>query len=176
MSLGSRKYIIRNANPSEFYQVGRLMVNVYSQMEGFPKPTEQPDYYKMLADVGALTNKPETELWVAVSSDDHIAGAVVFFGDVKYAGAGGTTGKETNASGFRLLAVDPMVRGQGIGKLLVNECIRRSMEKKLEQVIIHTTHAMQTAWKMYENLGFRRSPDLDFMQEELLVFGFRLKL
>jgi hypothetical protein len=29
---------------------------------------------------------------------------------------------------------------------------------------------------MYEALGFKRSPDLDFMQGELQVFGFRLGL
>ncbi len=34
---------------------------------------------------------------------------------------------------------------------------------------------MQVAWAIYENLGFKRSEDLDFMQGELLVFGFRLK-
>ena len=43
-------------------------------------------------------------------------------------------------------------------------------------MIIHTTIAMQTAWKMYENMGFKRSDDLDFMQEALPVFGFRLLL
>ena len=31
-------------------------------------------------------------------------------------------------------------------------------------MIIHTTMAMQTAWKMYEQIGFKRSEDLDFMQ------------
>jgi hypothetical protein len=59
---------------------------------------------------------------------------------------------------------------------LTNECILKAKDKKLHQVIIHTTMAMQTAWKMYENLGFKRSDDLDFMQGELPVFGFRLKL
>lgn len=29
---------------------------------------------------------------------------------------------------------------------------------------------------MYENLDFKRSEDLDFMQGELAVFGFRLKI
>jgi hypothetical protein len=29
---------------------------------------------------------------------------------------------------------------------------------------------------MYENLGFKRSEDLDFMQGELPVFGFRLSV
>jgi hypothetical protein len=29
---------------------------------------------------------------------------------------------------------------------------------------------------MYEKIGFKRAEDLDFMQGELPVFGFRLKL
>jgi ribosomal protein S18 acetylase RimI-like enzyme len=74
------------------------------------------------------------------------------------------------------LAVDPSTRGQGIGKLLTNECIRKAKDKKHAHVVIHTTMAMQTAWKMYENIGFKRSEDLDFMQGELPVFGFRLML
>jgi GNAT superfamily N-acetyltransferase len=174
--MSKQEYTIRNAKPCEFEEVGKLMVKVYSQLQGFPKESEQPDYYKMLANVGELTNKPETELLVAVSSDDKITGSVVYFGDMKYYGSGGTATKEQNASGFRLLAVDPMARGRGIGKLLTNECILKAKDKKLHQVIIHTTMAMQTAWKMYENLGFKRSDDLDFMQGELPVFGFRLKL
>ena len=43
-------------------------------------------------------------------------------------------------------------------------------------MIIHSTMAMQTAWKMYEKLGFKRSGDLDFIQGELPVYGFRLVL
>jgi len=95
---------------------------------------------------------------------------------MKFYGSGGTATREQNASGFRLLAVDPSVRGQGIGKLLSIECIRKAKEHQNSQVVIHTTKAMQVAWKMYENLGFKRSKDLDFMQEELPVFGFRLIL
>jgi GNAT superfamily N-acetyltransferase len=169
-------YKIRNAKPGEFVEIGKLMVHVFSSVEGFPKESEQPDYYKILANVGELTNKPETELLVAVSSDGKIAGCVVYFGDMQYYGSGGTATRERNAAGFRLLAVDPSARGRGIGKLLTIECIRKAKDKKLFQLIIHTTMAMQTAWKMYENLGFRRSEDLDFMQGELPVFGFRLPL
>ncbi|HXB42042.1 MAG TPA: GNAT family N-acetyltransferase [Bacteroidia bacterium] len=170
------KYTVRNARPEEFSEIGKLMVQVYSQLEGFPKKTEQPDYYKMLANIGDLTQKPETELLVAVSSDNKIAGGVIYFSDMQYYGSGGTATQEKNAAGFRLLAVDNSTRGHGVGKLLTNDCIRRAKEKKLAQMVIHTTKAMQTAWKMYENLGFRRSEDLDFMQGELPVFGFRLSL
>lgn len=168
-------FSVRNALPSEFVDIGRLMVGVYAQLDGFPKETEQPNYYKMLANVGELTTKPETELLVAVSDEGEIAGAVVYFGDMQYYGSGGSATKEKDAAGFRLLAVKPQARGRGIGKLLTMECIRKTKAKGLSQLIIHTTMAMQTAWKMYESLGFRRSEDLDFMQGELSVFGFRLK-
>lgn len=174
--MSSEHYSVRNAKPDEFAEIGRLMVNVYSQLEGFPKPDEQPTYYKMLANIGELTIKPGTELLVAVSSDNKIAGGVVYFNDMQYYGSGGTATKEKNAAGFRLLAVDLNIRGKGIGKLLTFACIRKAKDKKLSQVIIHSTKAMQTAWKMYESMGFERSEDLDFLQGELPVFGFRLKL
>lgn len=170
------KYTIRNARPEEFAAIGQLMVRVYSQLEGFPKESEQPAYYKMLANIGELTHKPGTELLVAASPAGAVAGGVVYFNDMQYYGSGGTATKEKNAAGFRLLAVDPSVRGQGIGKLLTLECIRRAREARLAQVIIHSTRAMQTAWKMYEGMGFVRSEDLDFIQGELPVFGFRLLL
>src|SRR5262249_44009721 len=99
-----------------------------------------------------------------------------YFSHMKYYGSGGIATQEQNAAGFRLLAVDPSIRGKGIGKLLVEECIRKAKDKNLGQVIIHTTAAMKTAWKMYENIGFKRSEDLDFMQGELPVLGFRLSI
>lgn len=162
--------------PAEFEEIGQLMIRVYSQLEGFPKESEQPNYYKMLANIGDFTGKPGTELLVAVDTDNKIAGGVVYFSDMKYYGSGGTATMEQNAAGFRLLAMDHSARGLGIGKMLTNECIRKASAKKLSQVIIHSTKAMQTAWKMYESMGFKRSEDLDFMQQELPVFGFRLLL
>ncbi|GHM98925.1 hypothetical protein WSM22_04150 [Cytophagales bacterium WSM2-2] len=174
--MAQHDYHVRNAIPDEFQQIGKLMVDVYSQLDGFPKPEEQPNYYKMLANVGEFTVKPGTELLAAVSSEGKIAGAVVYFSDMQYYGSGGTATQEKNTAGFRLLAVDPGSRGSGIGKLLVNDCIRKAKEKKLSQIIIHSTKAMQTAWAMYEQMGFRKSEDLDFMQGQLPVFGFRLLL
>lgn len=169
-------YLVREAVPAEYTEIGELMVMVYSQLEGFPKKAEQPDYYKMLASVGELTKKQGTELLVAVSERDKIAGAVVYFSNMKHYGSGGTATMEKDASGFRLLAVDPSFRGQGIGSLLTRECIRKASEMKHSNVVIHTTRAMQTAWEMYEKIGFKRAEDLDFMQGDLPVFGFRFNL
>ena len=169
----SGNFIIRNANPEEFYAIGKLLVEVYSQLDGFPKQSDQPEYYNMLANIGEQIKKPCTELLVAVSDNGEIGGAVVYFSDMQYYGSGGTATQEQNSSGFRLLAVDPKFRGLGIGKQLSQFCINKAKADKNKQVIIHTTNAMQRAWKMYENLGFDRSEDLDFMQGNLEVFGFR---
>ena len=150
------------------------MVHVYSQLPGFPKQADMPSYYKMLANVGELTKQNGTELLVAVSEEDKLAGAVVYFNDIKNYNSGVIAIEEQNTSGFRLLAVGETARGQGIGKLLTQACIRKAMSQRQRQLIIHTTKAMQTAWKMYEKIGFKRSEDLDFKQGELGVYGFRL--
>ncbi|MFV8224707.1 GNAT family N-acetyltransferase [Christiangramia aquimixticola] len=174
--MNTSKYIVRKAREDEFEKVGELMVQVYSQLEGFPKQTEQPEYYKMLANIGEITTKPYTDLLIAVSQENNIAGAVVYFDDMSSYGSGGTATQEKNASGFRLLAVDPDERGKGIGKLLIHDCIDRAKNNGQKQVIIHSTDFMKIAWKMYEKIGFKRSEDLDFMQGNLQVYGFRLKL
>ena len=167
---------IREAYPKEFEEIGQLMVNVYSLLEGFPSVEEQPNYYRSLANIGSFTKKPETKLLVAISTENRILGAVLYFGDMKHYGSGGTATKEVNASGIRLLAVDIDSRGLGVGKALTMACIERAKENNNSQVILHTTKAMLKAWALYEKVGFNRSPDLDFKQQGLPVFGFRLKL
>lgn len=167
---------IRNAHGNEYPAIGKLMVHAYSNLEGFIKPHEHPQYYEMLANVGELTKKPGTEILVAIAPEGLLAGAVVYFNDMQYYASGGTATMEKNSAGFRLLAVADEARGQGVGKLLTLECIRKAKDHGLRQVIIHTTLAMKNAWSMYERIGFKRSEDLDFMQGQMKVFGFRYSL
>ncbi|MCJ7467186.1 MAG: GNAT family N-acetyltransferase [Maribacter sp.] len=167
---------IRNAQDKEFESVGKLTVNVYSQLEGFPKESEQPDYYKMLLQVGKGIEKENTELLVAISDDAKVVGAVEYFSNLKNYGSGGTISEIKNASGFRLLAVDPQQRGKGIGKLLTKACIERAKKHGQHQLFIHSTESMKIAWGMYEKLGFTRYPAIDFAQGDLPVFGFKLHI
>ncbi|MEM8508445.1 MAG: bifunctional helix-turn-helix transcriptional regulator/GNAT family N-acetyltransferase [Bacteroidota bacterium] len=169
-------FTIRNATKEEFQEIGALMVQEYASLKGFPKINEQPEYYEMLKNVGELTKNPNIELIAAVSKQGRIGGAVVYFKDMKEYGSGGSATKEKNACGFRLLAVDAKTRGLGLGKALTLECIKRGKESNAAHLIIHTTRAMKTAWHMYEKLGFKRAEDLDFMQGNLGVFGFRLRV
>ena len=167
---------IRDARPEEFERLGRLMVAVYSGLDGFPKPAEQPRYYELLAHIGRFTEKPATRLLVAVSADGALAGGVVYFGDMAEYGSGGAATTVKDASGIRLLGVDPTFRNAGAGKALTNACIALAREQGHSHVILHTTQAMRIAWGLYLRLGFERAEELDFSQQGFPVFGFRLRL
>ena len=170
------EFVVKNVIPDDYQKLGELMVEVYSQLDGFPKPDEQPEYYNLLRNVGDFTKNETTELLGVYNNNNSLLAGVVFFGDMKHYGSGGTATAEKNAAGFRLLTVSTKARGQGLGKILTMECIEKAKAMNLQQIIIHTTNAMKPAWIMYEKIGFKRSEDLDFMQGSLEVFGFRYQL
>jgi ribosomal protein S18 acetylase RimI-like enzyme len=167
---------IRDLRSDEHEALGKLMVEVYSGLAGFPTPAEQPRYYELLANIGAFADKPGVRVLVAVTADGEIAGGVVYFADMAQYGSGGIATSIRDASGIRLLGVAPEFRQSGAGKALTAACIELAREAGHAQVVLHTTQAMQIAWGLYERLGFVRSEDLDFSQQALPVYGFRLAL
>jgi GNAT superfamily N-acetyltransferase len=77
----------------------------------------------------------------------------------------------------RLLAVPPAGRGRGVGRLLMEECIRRTRAAGTPTMTLHTTDMMQVAMALYERMGFRRAPEIDFQPApRVLVKGYRLAL
>ncbi|HJV22768.1 MAG TPA: GNAT family N-acetyltransferase [Holophagaceae bacterium] len=167
---------IQDLRAEEAPALGRLMVDVYSHLEGFPTPEEQPAYYELLANIATFAERPGARVLAAHGSGGELVGGVVYFGDMAQYGSGGTATQERNASGIRLLGIDPRFRGLGAGRALTEACIRLAREAGHAQVILHTTQAMRTAWGLYERMGFTRSEDLDFLQQGFPVFGFRLRL
>lgn len=167
---------VRDLHPTEAAALGRLLVAVYSSLPGFPTPDEQPSYYAMLADIGRFTERPTTRVLVALAAGGELVGGVVYFGDMAQYGSGGTATQVTGASGIRLLGVAPQHRGLGAGKALTQACIDLARAQGHGEVILHTTEAMRIAWGLYERLDFVRSEDLDFSQQGLAVYGFRLGL
>ena len=167
---------IRDIRREEFQAFGQLLVDVYSSLAGFPTPAEQPSYYQMLANIGSFTEKKDARVLVAILDGCGLVGGVVYFGDMAEYGSGGIATTVRDAAGIRLLGVSPKHRGLGTGRALTLACIQLAREHGHSQVILHTTKAMQVAWQLYERLGFQRSLDLDFLQGDLPVFGFRLQL
>ena len=152
------------------------MVEAYEGLENFPKRDEIPEYYNLLRNVGELTKSPKVKLLVAVSSENKVEGGLVYFGDMRFYGAGEEITKEQIAGGFRLLAVNPKIRGKGLGKLLIEACIEQAKNDGFKHLIIHSTKYMKVAWGMYERIGFVRFPKIDFEKDGVEVFGFRYTL
>ncbi len=130
----------------------------------------------MRLNVGHLEELDAVGILVAASKTNAIGGAVVFFGDMKDYGSGGSASQQRNACGFRLLGVSPAMRGLGLGKQMVAYCIHKAKSHAAQQLIIHTTGSMKVAWALHERMGFRQAHSLDFRQGHLPVYGFRLGL
>ncbi|MCX6024600.1 MAG: GNAT family N-acetyltransferase [Chloroflexi bacterium] len=80
-------------------------------------------------------------------------------------------------TGIRLPAVPPEGRGRGLGRLLTEECVRRSRSSGSKYVGLHTTEFMAVAKAMYERMGFERVPEFDFAPGPgILVIAYRLPL
>ena len=116
------------------------------------------------------------EVVVALSSAGELWGAVVYFSNMQDYSSGGPDFDIANASGIRLLAVDPTSRDMGVGKSLTNACIKLALDNKHKQIFLHSTKLMKVAWAMYEKMGFERSTDLDFNLHGLSIYGFRLAI
>lgn len=57
---------------------------------------------------------------------------------------------------MRMLVVAPDSRGQGIGRALAQECLRRAKRDGASVFALHTSELMQVALHMYQRMGFNR--------------------
>ena len=77
----------------------------------------------------------------------------------------------------RLVAVDPSARGRGVARALVDECARRARAAGARVLGLHTSRSMRAAKTLYEQMGFVRDPEHDFLPSGAeLVEGYLLRL
>ena len=80
-------------------------------------------------------------------------------------------------TGVRLVAVAPQNRREGLGKMLVVECIKRSREQGAVAVGLHSNKFMEAGVKMYENIGFVRAEEFDIKPNpKFTVMAFKFDL
>ena len=134
--------------------MGELTVAAYAA-DGYLDGTD--DYADELAD--AVRRAELATVLVAV---DEPSGRVL--GTATFCLAG-TPYAEVSAPGeaeFRMLAVAPEARGQGVGAALVHSCVELARSADSTAVALCSLEAMATAHRIYERMGFTRSPERDW--------------
>ncbi len=87
--------------------------------------------------------------------------------------------KSTSVAKLRLLLVEPSARGLGIGKRLVQECVRFAKQVGYRKMILWTQSELTAARKIYAQAGFRRTekkPHQSWGRKDLVSEVWELKL
>ena len=143
--------ILRRATPADHAVVGEITVAAYTAF------TEGPgdEYVEKLRDAAARDR--EAELWVA-ERDDVLLGTVTL-------ALPGSPWREigTDEEGeFRMLAVAPTARRQGVGDALVGLVGDRFRDLGFRGVVLSSLAEMTDAHRVYERHGYARSPARDW--------------
>jgi len=148
---------VRCARPEEFAAVGRLTADVYVS-EGWAGE----GYAPVVRDVAARA----AEAYVLVALDD---GEII--GGVTVATRGGRYAEQAGPGEavVRMLVTAPQARGRGVGKLLMRACLDAALDDGCTRVRLSTQAEMAAAHRLYEGLGFVRTPADDWAPEPGLV-------
>ena len=144
------------AKPEDFDRIAALTAGVYRD-EGLA-----PEAY--LAQLGDVAGRAEhAELLVARDEQAAPTGSdVVGSVALVLAGEFGEVLASEAEAGFRMLVVDPAVRGRGVGELLVRACLDRARAAGKRRMVLSTDPRMRAAHRLYERLGFTRLPERDW--------------
>ncbi|MGP3972849.1 GNAT family N-acetyltransferase [Streptomyces sp. 8N114] len=161
---------VRTARPDEFAEAGELVARAYLD-GGLLEFGDSDPYLKTLRD--AAGRAAHAELLVA---EDHQG---VLLGTVTFVGEGGPYAElaREGEGEFRMLGVRESARGRGVGEALVRACMTRAQALGLTGLVLSTLHSMQPAHRLYERLGFVRTPDRDWSPlEGLVLWAYALRL
>jgi ribosomal protein S18 acetylase RimI-like enzyme len=163
-------FIVRPIEPSEYEPLGALTVAAYQAIAGMPQSEAYDDELRDVARRAAVSC-----VLVAVARDGEVLGGVTFV-----SGPEDPFSEELHddEAGMRMLAVAPAARRQGVGRALTKECLRLARAVGKRRLVLHTGRWMPEAIRLYESLGFRRDPSIDFTPVpgiDLLAFAYDLR-
>lgn len=161
---------IRPARPEEYPALGDLTGQAYLGDGHLTDPGDP--YLGVLRDVAGRAARAEVLVAVADGTPDAaVLGCVTF---VPAPGPMSDIAREGQAE-IRMLAVSPAARGRGAGETLVRECLRRAREAGRNGLVLSTQPSMHAAHRLYERLGFRRTPQRDWQPvEDLTLLTYEL--
>ncbi|GAA3492202.1 GNAT family N-acetyltransferase [Streptomyces cremeus] len=147
---------IRIAEPPEYPAVGEITARAYLD-DGLLDGGEDNTYATTLRD--AASRAAKADLLVAVDADGTLLGTVTYAPQGSPLQDIGVPGEAE----FRMLAVARAARGRGAGESLVRACVARARaEEGVVRLVMSTQPTMLGAHRIYERLGFVRTPERDW--------------
>ncbi|MEA2641923.1 MAG: hypothetical protein QOF51_3317 [Chloroflexota bacterium] len=148
--------VLRDARPEELDAVSAIIRAAYAEYASMMPADRWTAYIERATDVRSRAQL--TDLIVA-ELDGRLLGSITY-----YPQGPASTDQHWPPGwvGLRLLAVTPEGRGLGIGRALMEECVRRGRAQGAMAVGLHTTERMAIGKAMYERMGFERVPASDF--------------
>jgi len=141
---------LRDYESADAENLNRIAVSAFDQFRD-----HYEDWPAMLAGLSKTSALSASSEIIIAELEDQFAGAVAYFGP-----------NSQKASFFdqrwpiiRMLVVDPAFRGQGIGRVLSNECIARAKRDGSPVIALHTSPIMSIALPMYMKMGFVKAYD-----------------
>ncbi|MFD3725774.1 GNAT family N-acetyltransferase [Streptomyces sp. NPDC058671] len=149
-------FTIRAVRPEEYEALGELTAGTYLN-DGLLQHGAEDFYLEILRDTARRAR--ESEVLVAEDAEGTLLGGVTFAtGDTRWADIAVTGEAE-----FRMLAVAREARGRGVGEALVRACVDRARALPgSERIVLSTDVRMRSAHRIYERLGFVRTPHRDW--------------
>lgn len=136
---------LREFSPGDCAQVDALGVAAFEQYQAC-----YSDWPALRSRIATLSSLAEHGEIIIAEQDGEIVGSVAYLGP----------GKPKSPfylpqwAVMRMLAVAPHAQGQGIGRALAHECIRRARRDGASVFALHTSAMMTVALPMYQRMGF----------------------
>jgi DNA-binding MarR family transcriptional regulator/GNAT superfamily N-acetyltransferase len=134
-------YLLRSHQPGDLGWVVHRHGLLYAQEWGYDEHFEAL-VAAIVAEFIENYNPQRERCWLA-EKDGEVAGSVFL------------VEKSKSVAKLRLLLVEPSARGRGIGKLLVEECIRFARQAGYKKIALWTQSELQAARHVYKQAGFR---------------------
>ncbi|MEU9644767.1 GNAT family N-acetyltransferase [Streptomyces sp. NPDC048188] len=148
-------FAIRPAADDEYDTLGEITAQAYLR-DGLLDFGEDDAYLGELRNVGKRAAAAQV---LVAAADGQVLGGVTF---VPSGGPMADIARPGEAE-IRMLAVSRPARGRGAGEALVRACVDRARSVEgCTGVVLSTQRAMRSAHRLYERLGFVRTPDRDW--------------